>query len=106
MKIVCKGIVQIPRILEWGCKNMPKSISPSHILEIFGIFIRGKGSPYGKYAKKKMHSTFCILIKTKNIGLLNFFHKGTIWLKILEKGVKKGKVVISKMLQILTRALD
>jgi hypothetical protein len=48
MKILCEGIGQILRSLEWRCQNRAKSTILGHFLEIFGIFRGGKGSPNGK----------------------------------------------------------
>jgi hypothetical protein len=63
-----------------------------------------KGPQMEKW-KKFIYSTFCILIKPKNFGLVKFFQKCTVWEiaslaknSSLEKGVKKDKVVISILL--------
>jgi hypothetical protein len=52
---------------------MTKSTILGHFFGIFGIFREGKGFPDGKTKKQIIHSTFCILIKPENFGLVNFF---------------------------------
>jgi len=41
---------QIPKSLEWRCRNWPKSTISGYILENFEIF-KGKGMPNHKYGK-------------------------------------------------------
>lgn len=55
-----------------------------------------------------IYPTFYLTIKLDNFALVKFFHKCSVWLKIpsLEKRVKKFKVVISRLLQILIGASD
>jgi len=45
MKIPSGAIGQIPRGLEWGCKNKPNPTTPNHFWGIFGTFKGGKGTP-------------------------------------------------------------
>jgi hypothetical protein len=86
MKILCEGVVQIPRILEWRCQNRAKSTISRLLLGVLGIFRGGKGSPYCEIGK------ICILIKPNNLGLEIFFQKCIVWeIANLAKNSKSGK---------------